>query len=198
MIRRISGSVCLITDQTVVIDVQGVGYLVHTPHTRHFTIDTPLSLHTHLAVRENALDLYGFELMDELVLFEQLLTLSKIGPKSALQILSQANLELIHTAVKNNDPSHLAKMSGLGKKTAEKVVAGLTEIYEKLGFVISNSSDTSTATNNQISDTIDALISLGYPEHDARKTVQQVAEADATLQNANDLLKQALRILGQS
>lgn len=198
MIRRLTGTVVHKTLETLVLEVRDVGYLVHSPQAPHVQVGETITLHTYLAVKENALDLYGFGLSDELELFEQLLTLPKIGPKSALQVLNQAGLELIKTATHNNDPAHLSKLSGLGKKTAEKVVAGLIDIYEKQGLLV-EAGDTAPAGGSQhLRDTIDALVALGYPEHDARKTVQQVTERDPALTETNDILKQALKTLGQN
>jgi len=197
MIRRLTGKVVGKTEHSVVLEVNNIGYLVFTPQNGSMGLGNIATLHTHLVVRENVLDLYGFQLEDELELFEQLLTLPKIGPKSALQILAQASLVLIKTAITNNDPTQLSKMSGLGKKTSEKVVAGLIEIYEKQGLVI-GADMTAAAPHGNASDTIDALVALGYPENDARKVVQRVTEANPTLLNTNDILKEALKDLSTS
>jgi len=195
MIRRLRGEIVSQNNQSVVLDVNGVGYLVYLPHSLHESIGATITLHTYLAVRENALDLYGFTLLDELELFEQLLTLPKIGPKSALQILNQADLTLIKTAVANDDPQHLSKMSGMGKKTAEKVVTGLTEIYEKHGLTLTPSTPTSDVSSGNVHDTIDALITLGYPESDARRAVQQILETEPEHLETNAILKAALKLL---
>ena len=195
MIRRLRGEIVSQTDHTVVLDVQGVGYLIHVPRMMPEAIGGTIVLNTYLAVRENALDLYGFTLLDELELFEQLLTLPKIGPKSALQILSQADLMLIKTAVANNDPQHLSKMSGMGKKTAEKVVSGLAELFEKHGLSLTPSTPTSDVSSGNVHDTIDALITLGYPESDARRAVQHVLETEPEHLQTNAILKAALKLL---
>lgn len=195
MIRSLTGSVVSSTEQTVVLTVQGVGYLIFTPSALSFNTDGEVTFHTHLAVRENALDLYGFLEEADLELFEHLLQLPKIGPKSALQILSQATRELIQTAVTNNDPGHLSKLSGIGKKTAEKVVAGLTEIYEKQGVVIATGAKETGGEPIEVSDTIDALVALGYPESAARKTVLEIIETKPEHTDTNSLVKQALKLL---
>lgn len=196
MIRRLTGTIVDVAAQSVVIDVAGVGYVVFVPSGQHYTHNTSVTVHTHLAVRETALDLYGFTDVTDLTLFEHLLQLPKIGPKSALQIMSQATPELITTAIMNNDPSHLAKLSGLGKKTAEKVVSGLAEIYEKQGIILTPAAAAPQAAAQHVHDVIDALVALGYPEHDARKTAQQVAEEFPDKQTANDLVKVALQRIG--
>lgn len=195
MIRQLHGTVAGHTPSSVVVMIAGVGYLVHTstPGTQ-FPIGSEITLHTYLAVRETALDLYGFQLLDELDVFELLISLPKIGPKSAAQILAQADIALLKEAVRNNDPTYLSKMSGIGKKSAEKIVAGLKEKFEAVGY------DTGEALagtygagqSDHASDTIDALIALGYQPNDARKAVSQLPP---TIENANEAVREALRLL---
>lgn len=187
----ISGTLLQILPQGVVVDVAGVGYLVATPYTSNPTIGEKLTLHTYLAVRETALDLYGFQEQDELELFELLLTLPKIGPKSALQILAQANLPLLKTAILNNDPEHLSKMSGIGKKTAEKIVTGLKDRFTDIAVAEHQ------AENTHTTDAIDALVALGYPQSDARKIIQQQQNTHPHF-STNDLVREALKMLGSS
>jgi holliday junction DNA helicase RuvA len=136
MIRSITGTITDATLSSIVIDVQGIGYLVHITKLPTTALGSTITVWTYLAVRETALDLYGFSTRDELELFELLLSLPKIGPKSAQQILTQAEIELLKKAVTEDDPVYLAKMSGMGKKTAEKVVAGLKESFAKHGFIV--------------------------------------------------------------
>lgn len=196
MIRRLTGNVLSSTELAIVLEVNHIGYLVYSPASLSATPGEQCTLHTYLAVRENALDLYGFRRENELELFERLLTLPKIGPKSALQIMSQATLELINEAIANNDPGRLSKMSGIGKKTAEKVVSGLAELYEKEGVVSTVLTTGETAASGQgLSDTIDALIALGYAESVARKAVQDVKDNHPELTETNDIIKAALRSL---
>ena len=196
MIRQLSGIVASHTINSIVIDVNGVGYLVYTsvPGTQ-FKIGSTVTLHTYLAVRETALDLYGFVLLDELEIFELLLKLPKIGPKSAAQILAQADIELLKEAVRNEDPTYLSKMSGIGKKSAEKIVAGLKEKFEAMDMDIIGAGTTGAVgvgKDSFSSDTIDALIALGYQPNDARKAVQQLPP---DTKNANDAVREALKLL---
>lgn len=179
MIRQISGIVTDIGPTFVVINVSGVGYLIYTNAPTSFQLDAPVRLFTHLAVRENALDLYGFIDRDTLEIFELLIELPKIGPKSALQILTQADVGLLKEAVQNDDPTYLSKLSGIGKKSAEKIVAGLKDKFEAHG----------------LADTIDALVALGYPAHDARRIVQEITAVTDDPTSSTDLIKLALRSL---
>jgi len=192
MIRQLSGTVSHTSEDSVIINIHGVGYLVHTtvPGTS-FEVGSTITLYTYLAVKDTALDLYGFKLLDELDIFELLVSLPKIGPKSAQQILAQADIELLKQSVVNEDPEYLSKMSGIGKKSAEKIVLGLKEKLDLLPQHTDGSTtpgDVASHTN----DTMDALITLGYSPQDARKALQQLPP-DIT--NTNDAVRAALKIL---
>lgn len=195
MIRRLSGTIIDQNHTAVVLDIAGVGYQVYTskPGTT-YPIESAQVFHIHHAIRETASDLYGFTTRDELEIFELLLTLPKIGPKSAMQIMSQADIELLKEAVRNEDATYLSKMSGIGKKSAEKIVAGLKDKFEDLGFnePASMSGAEGAGPSAHHSDTIDALIALGYPAVDARKAVQQLPPE---IENANDAVREALKVL---
>ena len=125
MIRRIRGIAVETHPTFIVVDVGGVGYLLYTTTKTAVEEGSEVTLFTHLAVRENALDLYGFATQQELSFFELLLTLPKVGPKSAIQILSQADIHLLQNAILSQDATHLSKMSGISKKTAQKILLGL-------------------------------------------------------------------------
>lgn len=198
MIRHIRGTVATAGLTSVVVDVHGVGYLIYTTAKSSLVQGDEVTLFTHLAVRENAMDLYGFQTQEELSFFELLLTLPKIGPKSAMQILSQADLDLLRNAILSQDAAHLSKMSGIGKKTAEKVVLGLKDAFDDIGYGMTSSQNDILARNNPTfaSDTIDALITLGYPQADARKAVQQLISEKPEITKVNDAIKEVLKILG--
>ena len=117
MIRKISGVADGVEEGVVVVEVGGLGYLVNTnAKIKSVQLGKPITFYTYLAVRENALDLYGFSNPDELEMFEMLLTLNRVGPKSALQIMSQADLTVLKKAVITEDAPYLTKLSGIGKK----------------------------------------------------------------------------------
>ena len=104
MIRSLRGEISALTANSVVVTVNGIGYQVYTNISRRqFVPGETVFLHTYLVVRETALDLYGFIEADELTYFELLLDVPKIGPKSALQIMSQADVSLLHSAIIQND-----------------------------------------------------------------------------------------------
>ncbi len=168
----------------VVIDVAGVGYLVYSPHAlERFTLGERVALHTHLAVRENALDLYGFQSEDELEMFELLIDLPKIGPKTALQIMTQADVELLRSSALSGDASYLSKISGIGKKSAEKIVVGLRDKF--------GAEDLLPGARTQADhDVIDALMTLGYSQKECRDAMERIPP---DLTDTNERIKAALK-----
>ena len=168
MIRSLEGTIVRQNPMHVVVTVHNIGYLVYTNVARHtYTVGDTILFHTHLAVRENALDLYGFVEEKELVFFELLLTIPKIGPKSALQILCQADPELLGTAIMLGDAEHLHKVSGIGKKTAANIVTHLAgKIDPTFTPNVTHVGAAPELTPSQ-QDAIDALITLGYDQKEA-------------------------------
>ena len=187
MIAQLTGKIVTVSPMRIVLDVNGVGYLVSVTSESKYALDATTTLYTHLAVRENAMDLYGFETRDELAMFNELIKLQKIGPKTAMQILSQTNLDTLMQAVRTNDPTYLTKMSGIGKKSAEKIVTGLRDVLDTEGVV-----GEYVGPRNIDTDVIDALITLGYSQRDALQAVQKIP-ADITDTNAR--IKHALKYI---
>lgn len=188
MIRRIQGEILGIGIFAVTVDVHGVGYLIHTPSVLDGLHEgDTLTLHTHLAVRENALDLYGFLTVEELDMFTLLIGLPKIGPKSALLVMSQADVALLRKATLSGDATYLSKISGIGKKSAEKIVLGLRDKFGASDIVQGDYSDTDH-------DVIDALITLGYSQKESRDTLKKMT-SDTT--DTNTRIKAALKLLGR-
>ena len=187
MIAQLTGKIVTVAPMRIVLDVNGVGYLIGVTSGSKYTLDATTTLYTHLAVRENAMDLYGFETPDELAMFNELIKLQKIGPKTAMQILSQASLEMLTQAVRTDDPTYLSKMSGIGKKSAEKIVAGLRDILGADGLVGEYIGVRSADT-----DVLDALITLGYSQRDALEAVQKIP---ADIVDTNARIKHALKYI---
>jgi holliday junction DNA helicase RuvA len=187
MIRSLTGEIAHANENYVTINVRGVGYLVGTTVTQSgLKVGDSVTLHTHLAVRETALDLYGFTTMGELDIFELLLTVPKVGPKSALQILTQASPSLLLEAISKKDAGYLHKLSGIGKKTCENLVASL---YDKVeGVAFATEVPLGVGLSEAEIDAIDALVSLGYDLSTARETVKNLSGT-----TANELVSQALK-----
>lgn len=188
MIAHLSGTILRKDNMSIVLDVSGVGYKVFTTGNtiQALTGDTA-DLWIHNAIRETANDLYGFLSHEELLFFELLITISGIGPKTALGILNVATIETIRHAVLSENTSHLVKVSGIGKKNAEKIVL---ELRGKLGTEHSE-----FETGSDVGDAIEALTTLGYTQKEAREALKEVPK---DIQTTSDRVKHALKFLSHS
>lgn len=165
MIRQIHGKVLEVGVGSVVVEVAGFGVEVRTTTTDTFTVGSEATLMTHLAVKQDGLELYGFAKSGDRDFFERLLTVSGVGPKTALSVLRRAPKESVEGAIHSRDLTYLTKVVGLGKKSAEKM---LVELADKV--TASSHSD----TDNEVFDT---LVALGYTEREARKALQSIPES---------------------
>lgn len=190
MIAHIKGTIIHKTEKFVIIDTAGVGYKVFLTIDTNTSFDTGIeaSLWIYTAVRENSIDLYGFPTIEEMSFFELLLDVSGIGPKSALGILGVASIDTLKKAIATGDTSYLNKVSGIGKKTAEKIVI---ELRDKLHA--HKGEDGVPSTLRGESDIVEALKSLGYSQSEARDVLKKIP---STLEGTNARIKEALKILG--
>ena len=182
MISYLKGKIIKEDQKSVILDVSGVGYKIHTNMTSlSVKKNQDVEFWTYLAVRENALDLYGFANKEELSFFELLITVSGIGPKSAMGILTLASLSNLQHAISRGDVGHLTKVSGIGKKNAEKIVMELKDKVETVldGLGQYDSGDI---------DALEALKSLGYGEREAREALKK-AEGETTEKKVRSALK---------
>ncbi|MFM2424061.1 MAG: Holliday junction branch migration protein RuvA [Candidatus Parcubacteria bacterium] len=188
MIRLLTGTVFAIEpNQLVLMTAGGVGYGVGITNRLLLVPGEVTTLYTYLAVRETALDLYGFIDQADRQLFELLLTISGIGPKSALQIMDQADRSLIIEAITLEDPVHLTKLSAVSKKTAEKIVLGLKDKID-----ISLQTIPQTPIHDTIyQDAFDTLVTLGYNPITIRQVLDQMTDFPTT----SVVVSQALRVL---
>ncbi len=191
MIAHISGIVRSRTEKFVVVDVNGIGYKIFsTPEIlAGLALDMPASFFTHLAVREDALDLYGFLSSGDQEFFEMLISVSGIGPKSALGILSIASADTLAQAIGTGDTGYLTKVSGIGRKTAEKIVL---ELRDKMRANVDMKS--APGALRAEGDVVLALQSLGYSQNEARDALKEVP---GDIIGTNARIKEALKILGQ-
>ncbi len=191
MISRISGIIEETASNHVIVDVNGVGYkLFVTADTLHsLKIGAVGKFHTYMAVREDAQDLYGFTKKSDQEFFELLISVSGIGPKSALNILSLASSETLAGAIRTGSTAHLTKISGIGKKTAEKIVL---ELRDKLGKMESYEHEGGSAGMHSDLDAIEALRALGYDADEAREALKKVGK---DVSDVGAKVKAALKVL---
>ncbi len=181
MIARIRGRLLEKKPNQVIVDVQGVGYEVNIPVSTFYQLpdppgETDLAIHTH--VREDALALYGFRTSHEKLVFEKLISVSGIGPKLAVTILSGLEVSELVPAIRQNDVVKLTHIPGVGRKTAERMVL---ELRDKLGAMdpALAAAPPSPGLSAVESDVLSALVNLGYARSVAEKAMQKVAERQA-------------------
>jgi holliday junction DNA helicase RuvA len=165
MIRQIRGQVLSVAPFGAVIEVAGFGIAVHLSTPEALAVGSEATLATHLAVKQDGMELYGFTDAADRDFFEKLLSVSGVGPKTALSVLRRSSREALAGAIGTRDLSYLTKVVGLGKKSAEKM---LVELSEKVGGMAHDDAD---------GDVFDTLVALGYTEREARKALQAVPES---------------------
>lgn len=189
MIAKLTGEISYLDIRYLIIDIQGVGYKVFTTAEtleKAGEIGEKLSLWIHHVIREDVSDLFGFPTRESLGLFELLIGISGVGPKKALDILNVTTIDTIREAVETGDISYLTKISGIGKKMAEKMII---ELRDKLG------THDETYVSGSLKDgalAIEALKSLGYSEREAREAVKKL---DKDIVSTQDIVKAALKTL---
>ena len=192
MIAHLSGTVLFAGDRFVVIETSGVGYKVRvatdTLQALRKIADKKASLWIYTSVREDALDLYGFQNQTELEFFEMLISVSGIGPKGALGILNVAPVDHLKEAIAMGDTAALTKVSGIGSKSAQKIIL---ELRDKLG---GHESETGSTMLGDERDAIEGLVALGYAERSAREALKKVS---ADIKGTGARIKNALKQLGK-
>jgi Holliday junction DNA helicase RuvA len=176
MIARLHGRVLSLGQDSLIVDVGGVGYRVRVPRSLLQEVEGPgetITLHTHLHVRENEIALYGCASEEELALFEILLGVSGIGPRSALNILSAAAPETLREFIARGDALSLSHIPGIGKRTAERLVA---DLKGKLGGPGPAAAAILSAGDAEV---IAALTALGYSVTEAQQALRSLPPADS-------------------
>lgn len=197
MIATIKGNVLFVDTSFIVVECGGIGYQVYVTNEvlERASIGTLLQLYTYLQVKEDGLALFGFSLMDEKKLFEQLLAVSGVGPKGAMAILSFLGADGLRFAVMSSDAKQISKTPGIGAKTAQKIILELRDkvnledtLHEAPSAVC-----VSGALSPARTDAVMALTALGYREAEALSAVRQAeAPEDA---DSDMILKLALKKL---
>ena len=201
MIAYIKGELASIEENSVVIDKDGMGMRVHTPIREELLrkgIGSIIQLHTYMAVREDAITLYGFLDPNALTLFKQLINVNSVGPKMALAILTAMNADQLMLAIAAGDKAALTKVSGVGGKTADRILLDLkdkvqlsTVPTEGASVGVGALSDLA-APSSAASEAIMALVALGYSQSEAAAAVQKTAQEGM---NTQEIIRQSLKQL---
>jgi Holliday junction DNA helicase RuvA len=194
MYSYIKGSLASKSQDKAVVDVGGVGYLIYIPYSTYQTLpelNETVKLNTYLAVREDSLTLYGFNSNEELRVFELLISVSGIGPKLAMGVLSDITAAEFSVAVITDDVNRLTKISGIGKKTAQRMIIELKDKMKSETIEnMPNEPVIRNVVNNEIEEAISALQVLGYSNKDAVDMVNKTYKEGMGIE---DIIKQALK-----
>jgi Holliday junction DNA helicase RuvA len=190
MIATLHGKMQSRTDESLIVNVGGVGFRVRVPAATLANlgaVGSDVQLYTHLRVREDELSLYGFATEEELRLFETLMTVSGIGPKVAMNVLSSASVDTLRVAIAQGNVDALTAIPGIGKKTAQRLAL---ELKGKID--VSGLGEVSELTQAD-ADVVDALINLGYSAAEAARASRAVPSTAKTIE---DKVRVALQYLG--
>ena len=195
MIGRIQGILLDKQAPWLLIDVQGVGYEVQAPMTTLYQLPepgNPVILHTHLVVREDAHQLFGFATERERTLFRILVRVNGVGPKLGLTILSGIETDEFVRCVRDDDVARLVKLPGVGKKTAERLLIELRDrLKEWIPGEVSTSANVVGGTgDSSVQEAESALVALGYKPQEASRAVARVTTEGA---RAEELIRMALK-----
>jgi Holliday junction DNA helicase RuvA len=198
MIARLSGILIEKSITQCVVDVNGAGYRVVVPLTTFYElpeIGRPVVIHIHTHVREDAIHLYGFHAQEEREVFQLMISVSGIGPKLAINILSGIAAGDLVRAVTEEDLKRLTGIPGVGRKTAERMILELKDKAIKLGRE-SSTVGTVIKTGDQVKDdALSALVNLGYKGSAVKDVVDRIMRESPEPPSLDHLLKQALRVL---
>lgn len=195
MYSFISGRVVAVTDGTVVVENNGIGYEINVSGNTvgSCAVGKNMQLFTYLQVKEDIFALYGFSSQEEKSMFIKLITVSGVGPKMALQILSGLDINSLIIAIASDDIKSLSKIKGLGKKTAQRLCLELKEQVDTAEYAeIGAGAGVAVASGGLISDALFALATLGIAKSDAYKAVVAAVEKSDKLE---DVITLALRSL---
>lgn len=182
MISYLKGQVKFLQKDAVVVVIDNLGYEVFmpAPALERLKVGAEIELYTHEYIREDSRELFGFLTRDEHALFDDLMKVSGVGPRTGLHVLS-LGAERVRKAINDGDAGLLSTVSGVGKKTAQKIVLELKGVLSEAG--VSTMDD----------EAVDALRRLGYSQREAREALQSVGAAEST----EDKIKAALKVLGK-
>lgn len=188
MIGYLSGTIQEKFPNPIIVDVGGVGYVVHVPDrlASKLTVKEPCKLYIHTHVREDALDLYGFLTKEELTLFKLLLTVSGIGPKTGLMVIDRG-VAAIQKAVSDADVDFFTTIPRLGRKNAQKIII---ELKNKLGSL--QELDL-TEENGETKELMDALLSMGFARSEIASVIKKLSGNETTLEQK---IRKALQLMG--
>jgi holliday junction DNA helicase RuvA len=200
MIALISGKIAYKGISHVIVDTQGVGYRIFIPLTTFYELPAAgqnVTLHVHTHVKQDAINLFGFYTLQEKELFQLMISVSGIGPKIAMNILSGISAQELLRAISRGDVGKLVSIPGVGKKMAERLILELKEkvIKKMLMEKMPAADDQHKANEIIIEDVLSALVNLGYKSNAAKDALDKVLQSSEKELVMDQLLKKTLKIL---
>ncbi len=201
MIAHLTGKLLYKSPEFSLVDVNGVGYQVFIPLSTFYELpecESPVGLHTYTHVREDALQLYGFKTVAEKAMFISLISISGIGPKLALNVLSGIDVAELEEAILKGDVHRICRVPGVGKKTAERIVV---ELRDKIGKKAPELAVETVARKDEgkksYDDAVSALVNLGYKKPAAEEALRGVSGDAVEAISLEQLLRRALQTLAR-
>jgi len=194
MISLIAGTIKNKNKNSItILTSSGVGYEINvvTSFLAEVKVGEEVEIYTYLKVAETALELFGFRNLEEKNFFELLISIKGLGPRGALNILSIGSITEIQDAIGRGDVSYLTQVSGIGRRTAERLVV---ELKNKIGKSLKVNFDDNEKVGDKLSDVVEALVAMGHTKEDAREIVKNLDVKDKTVE---ELLKLALKSGGR-
>ena len=197
MYEYLTGVVTFINPYYIVVETNGIGYQIElgNPYRYSSKLNQKIKIYVHQVIREDAHLLYGFDSLEEKQLFLRLVSVSGIGPKSALAIMASEDHSGLIQAVESSDVTYLTKFPGVGKKTAQQMILDLKGKFGELSidtpFSLFDEANTKDAT--ALSEAMEALSALGYSDREIKRVEKQLKEVDN--QTTDEYLRQALKLM---
>ena len=185
MYGYIIGKITKISPKYIICENNGIGYLIIVPNPYNYKLNQDYKVFTHQYVREDIIDLYGFISEEEKDLFLKLISVSGIGPKSALSILATGTVKEIVNAIENRNDAYLKKFPGIGAKASQQIIRDLK------GKIAFEASEEETKSDGKMLDVEEALIALGYSKKEIQKVLPKL---DKSLE-VGILVKEALKMI---
>src|SRR6056297_365319 len=192
MISYIQGTVEKIEDELIIVESNNIGHGIFTSLNTidNVSLKEEIKIHTHLYVREDKINLFGFLTEEELMMFESLIKISGVGPKAAIAILSISNVKILKREIANENINYLKKASGIGKKTAGKIIL---ELKDKMDVVFEDNEVVDTGNIFSGKFVEDALVQLGFNKLEIRKALSKIK---AEGKEEDEIIKEALKLMG--
>jgi Holliday junction DNA helicase RuvA len=179
----IHGKVKQISTDYIVLDNNNIGYKILTPNPYNFSLETELTINVYLYIRNDSFELYGFKTVTEKKLFEKLISVTGIGPKSACAILAPGDVANVLKAIENGDVNYLMKFPKVGPKTAQQIILDLKGKLSHIDAI---------EINQELDEAFDALKALGYKEREIQKVIKQLPDQGLTTQ---EYITKALQLM---